>query len=68
VTLTGATGPSPLTFMVNAVSPPTANPPPAVACTITVAGQGDGPRASLSIPVNVTSTGIGISSHRRHTL
>jgi hypothetical protein len=68
VTLTGATGPSPLTFMVNAVSAPTSNPPPAIACTITVAGQGDGPRASLSIPVNVTSTGIGISSHRRHTL
>jgi hypothetical protein len=68
VTLTGATGPSPLTFMVNAVSAPTSNPPPAIACTITVAGQGDGPRASLSIPVNVTSTGIGIQSHRRHTL
>jgi hypothetical protein len=68
VTLTGATGPSPLTFTVTANSAPTSNPPPAIACTITVAGQGDGPRASLSIPVNVTSTGIGISSHRRHTL
>jgi hypothetical protein len=65
VTLTGATGPSPLTFTVNAISAPTTNPPPAVACTITVAGQGDGPRATLSIPVNVTSTGIGVSSHRR---
>jgi hypothetical protein len=67
VTLTGATGPSPLTFTVTANSAPTSNPPPAVACTITVAGQGDGPRASLSIPVNVTSTGLGISSHRRKT-
>jgi hypothetical protein len=68
VTLTGATGPSPLTFTVTANSAPTSNPPPAVACTITVAGQGDGPHASLSIPVNVTSTGIGVSSHRRKTL
>jgi hypothetical protein len=69
VTLTGATGPSPLTFGVNAVAAPTTNPPPTVACTITVTGQGDGPRASLTIPVNVTSTGIGISSkNRRKTL
>jgi hypothetical protein len=65
VTLTGATGPSPLTFTVTANSAPTSNPPPTVACTITVAGQGDGPRAGLSIPVNVTSTGIGVGSHRR---
>jgi hypothetical protein len=65
VTLTGATGPSPLTFTVNAVSAPTTEPPPAVACTISVVGQGDGSRASLSIPVNVTSTGIGVSAHRR---
>ena len=65
VTLTGASGPSPLTFTINAISPPSTNPPPAVACTITVVGQGDGPRASLSIPVNVTSTGIGVSAHRR---
>ena len=65
VTLTGATGPSPLTFTVNAISAPTTKPPPAVACTITVVGQGDGSLASLSIPVNVTSTGIGVSAHRR---
>lgn len=65
VTLTGATGPSPLTFTVNAISAPTTEPPPAVACTITVAGQGDGQYASLAIPVNVTSTGIGVSAHRR---
>jgi hypothetical protein len=65
VTLTGATGASPLTFNVNAVSAPTTNPPPAVACTITVVGQGDGSGASLTIPVNVTSTGIGVSAHRR---
>jgi hypothetical protein len=67
VTLTGATGPSPLTFTVNAVSAPNLTPPPAVACTITVAGQGDGPRAGLSIPVNVTSTGLGVLAHRRKT-
>ena len=65
VTLSGATGPSPLHVTVTANSAPTTNPPPAVACTITVAGQGDGPLASLSIPVNVTSTGIGVSSRRR---
>ncbi len=65
VTLSNASGPSPLTFTVNAVSAPTSNPPPAVACTITVVGQGDGSGASLSIPVNVTSTGIGVSAHRR---
>jgi hypothetical protein len=65
VTLTGATGASPLTFGVNAVAAPTTNPPPTIACTITVTGQGDGPRASLTIPVNVTSTGIGISGKNR---
>ncbi len=65
VTLSNASGPSPLTFTVNAVAAPTSNPPPAVACTITVVGQGDGSGASLSIPVNVTSTGIGVSAHRR---
>ena len=68
VVLTGATGPSPLTFTVTANSAPTTNPPPAVACTITVTGQGDGSHASLSIPVNVTSTGIGVSSSRRQRL
>ena len=61
VTLSGASGPSPLHISVNAQSAPTSNPPPAVACTITITGQGDGPLASLSIPVNVTSTGIGVS-------
>jgi hypothetical protein len=65
VALTGATGPSPLTFTVTANAAPTTNPAPAVACTITVTGQGDGPRASLTIPVNVTSTGIGISGKNR---
>jgi hypothetical protein len=65
VTLTGATGPSPLTFTVTANAAPTSNPPPAVACTIIVAGQGDGPRASLTIPVNVTGINVGISAHRR---
>ena len=65
VTLSGATGGSPLTFTVHANSAPTTNPPPTVACTISVTGQGDGTAASLSIPVNVTSTGIGVSSHRR---
>ncbi len=65
VTLTGASGPSPLTFTVNAVSAPTSNPPPTVACTITVVGQGDGSGASVTIPVDVTSTGIGVSAHRR---
>lgn len=68
VTLTGATGPSPLKFTVTANSAPTTSPPPAVACTITVTGQGDGSGASLSIPVNVTSTGIGVSSSRRQRL
>ena len=66
-TITGGTGASPFTFAVNAVSASTANPPPAVACYITVAGQGDGAHASLTIPIDITSTGIGISSHRRKT-
>ncbi len=65
VTLSGASGPSPLHVTVTANAAPTTNPPPAVACTISVAGQGDGPAASLSIPVNVTSTGIGVSNRRR---
>lgn len=65
VTLSGATGPSPLHVTVTANAAPTTNPPPAVACTISVIGQGDGPAASLSIPVNVTSTGIGVSNRRR---
>jgi hypothetical protein len=66
-TITGGTGASPFTFTVNAIAASTANPPPAVACYITVAGQGDGAHASLTIPVNITSTGLGISSHRRKT-
>jgi hypothetical protein len=66
-TITGGTGGSPFTFTVNAIAASTANPPPTVACIITVAGQGDGAHASLTIPVNITSTGIGISSHRRKT-
>jgi hypothetical protein len=68
VTLTGGSGPSPLTFGVHATSASTAQPPPAVACTITVAGQGDGAGASLAIPVNVTTTGIGVTTNRRRPL
>jgi hypothetical protein len=70
VTLSGATGPSPLTFAVRANSAPNfpSGQAPATACTITVVGQGDGPRASLSIPVDVTATALNLQSHRRHTL
>jgi hypothetical protein len=68
VTLIGGTGPSPLTFTLTPLSAPTGATPPAVACTVNIAGQGDGPHSTLSIPVNVTATGIGISSGRRRPL
>jgi hypothetical protein len=68
VTLIGGTGSSPLTFTLTPVSAPTGTTPPAVACTVIVAGQGDGPHSTLAIPINVTSTGIGISSQRRRPL
>jgi hypothetical protein len=67
VTLTGASGPSPLTFHVNAISAP-ATPQTGAACTITVNGQGDGSGASLTIPVDVTGSSIGISTNRRRPL
>ncbi len=66
VTLTGASGPSPLTFGITANSA-AANGTTA-ACTLTINGQGDGQYASLTIPVNVTGTNIGISSVRRKPL
>jgi hypothetical protein len=66
VTLTGASGPSPLTFTVTAHSASTGTTP--TGCTLTITGQGDGQYASLAIPVNVTGTNIGISSNRRKPL
>jgi FecR protein len=69
VTLSGASGSSPLTMTVTATSSPNApvGQAPAVACTITVHGQGDGTASSFLIPVNVTTTAINVQSHRRKT-
>jgi hypothetical protein len=70
VTLSGASGPSPLTFTVTANSAP--NVPAAqalpVACTITVIGQGNGPQTRLLIPVNVYTVPVQVESHRRRPL
>jgi hypothetical protein len=69
VTLSGASGPSPLTMTVTATAAPNfpAGQAPSVACTITVHGQGYGAASSSLISVNVSSTSLNVQSHRRKT-
>ncbi len=65
VTISPASGPSPLTLAVTANSAPPG--PNGQACTITVVGQGDGHYASTTIQVNVTGSNVTITGRRRKT-
>jgi hypothetical protein len=62
-----ASGPSPLRVTITPVSSPT-TPTTAAACTLTVAGGGGTAASTITVPINITTTSIGISSHRRKTL
>jgi hypothetical protein len=67
MTVTPASGVSPLSITVTPLSSPTTQSTTA-ACTLTIAGAGGTAASTISIPVNITTTAIGISSHQRKPL